>query len=110
MIRSRKMVEFHYIGVYEDLPKHCNPWDVTTVNGKNYIFSGSNWFDADDVAFADIGTDDKLISFVEWVASEVFSESWEDHKDAFAELARSRLAELDVVYDIAYKEYKNETD
>jgi len=57
------MVEFHYIGVYEDLPKHCNPWDVTTVNGKNYIFSGSHWFDTSDVAFADIGTDDKLISF-----------------------------------------------
>lgn len=36
------MIEFHYIGVYEDLPKHCNPWDVATVNGKNYIFSGSH--------------------------------------------------------------------
>lgn len=39
-------------------------------------------------------------SFIEWVASEIFSEYWEFNKDGFEELACRKLVKLGIVKEV----------
>lgn len=41
--------------------------------------------------------DSEAEQFAKWVASEIFSEAWEDNKDAFAEIACRKLAKMGIV-------------
>lgn len=41
--------------------------------------------------------DSEAEEFAKWVASEIFSEAWEDNKDAFAEIACRKLAKMGIV-------------
>lgn len=39
-------------------------------------------------------------SFIEWVASEIFSDEWEFNKDAFVEIACKKLVKLGIVKEV----------